>query len=347
MGSGPPAVRRGLTMRERACRRLRHPFRQPRRPRQSGIALITVLWLTVLLTVIASSFAFSMRSEALAARNALSLAQARAAADGAIERTAFELQRPRNLADVWSPDGQPHTWQEGEAAITTTAVDESAKIDLNFAAEPLLKGLLQNVGGLDPDAAQKLVDAIGDWKDADDNRRPNGAEAAEYRDAGLKYTPANAPFETVGELQRVRGMTPALFARIGDSLTVYSRQAGINPLTASRTVLLALPNAAPEAVDPYIAQRREAIAAKLPVPPFPGAQGYAAGVVPVWRIRAEATVPDGVTFVRDAVLRPSGDPRRPIVALLWQEGVRNVPANPIASSGVDATGARTDGKRTQ
>jgi type II secretory pathway component PulK len=35
---------------------------------QRGIALILALWLTVMLTVIASGFAFSMRSEALAAR---------------------------------------------------------------------------------------------------------------------------------------------------------------------------------------------------------------------------------------------------------------------------------------
>ena len=75
---------------------------------QSGIALIAVLWLTVMLTVIASGFAFSMHGEAVAARNALSLAQARAAADGAVERVAFELTRPRNLADVWQPDGTVH-----------------------------------------------------------------------------------------------------------------------------------------------------------------------------------------------------------------------------------------------
>ena len=62
---------------------------------QRGIALIAVLWLTVLLTVIASGFAFSMHGEAVAARNALSLAQARAAADGAVERAAYELSRPR------------------------------------------------------------------------------------------------------------------------------------------------------------------------------------------------------------------------------------------------------------
>jgi len=44
------------------------------RDAQSGIALVLALWLTVLLTVIASGFAFSMRTEALAVRNAVSLA---------------------------------------------------------------------------------------------------------------------------------------------------------------------------------------------------------------------------------------------------------------------------------
>src|ERR1700704_6481478 len=67
---------------------------------QRGIALIAVLWLTVLLTVIASGFAYSMRGEALAARNTMSLAQARAAADGAVERMAFELSRPRVSPEV-------------------------------------------------------------------------------------------------------------------------------------------------------------------------------------------------------------------------------------------------------
>src|SRR5262249_9326365 len=143
-------------------------------------------------------------------------------------------------------------YQEGDAWITSVAVDESAKIDINTAADVLLKGLLQHIGGLDQDAAQKLLEAIADWRDADDLRRPNGAEEPEYRAAGLKYRPSNAPFETVGELQRVLGMTPELFAKIADSLTVYSRQPGINTATASRDVLLSLPNATPEMVDAYI-----------------------------------------------------------------------------------------------
>lgn len=286
---------------------------------QRGIALIAVLWLTVLLTVIASGFAFSMRGGALAARNTMSVAQARAAADGAVERVAFELARPRNTPDVWLPDGRVRTWADGEIAIASTAVDESARIDLNSAADPLLKGLLENVGGLDPDTSDRVLDAILDWRDADDLKRPNGAEADDYRAAGLKYVPTNSRFESVGELQRVLGVTPALMARIGGSLTVYSQQRGINPATAPRDSLLALPGVTPDQVDSFIASRSDALANQLPVPPFPPAQAYG-GSSPVWRIHVEARTPDGVTFARDAVVRQQNDPRQPMLVLLWQEG---------------------------
>jgi general secretion pathway protein K len=305
--------------------------------RQRGIALILVLWLTIMLTVIASGFAFSMRSEALSARNAMSLAQVRAAANGAIERTAYELSRPR-YPSAWASDGQPRQWQEGDITIVATAVDESAKIDLNTASELLLKGLLEHVGGTEPEATARLVDAILDWRDPDDFKRPNGAEEADYRAAGLKQKPANVSFETVTELARVLGVTPAVYARIADSLTVHSRQPGINAMTASRDVLLALPTATPETVDAYIQQRADALANKLPVPPFPAASGYAAGAVPVWRIRAQATAPDGVTFAREAVVRPSGEARRPLISLAWQDGI--TAAAPSLSATEPGVGAR-------
>src|SRR5438132_7544734 len=236
------------------------------RERQRGIALILVLWLTILLTVIGGSFAYGMRNEAVAARNSLSLAQARALADGAIYRTVFELMRPRTLVDVWSADGTVHVWDESGSRIAVNALDESGKIDLNTAPDGLIKGLLTTAAEVDADTAARLIDVIDDWKDADDLRRPNGAEAPDYQAAGLSHKPANAPFESIAELQRVLGMTPAIYGRIADSLTVHSRMAGINPAFASRAVLLAVPGATPEIVDTYIAQRRDALAAKLPAP---------------------------------------------------------------------------------
>ena len=302
VGPGPTNLYEGVVMRER------------------GIALIAVLWLMVLLTVIASGFAFSMRGGALAARNTMSVAQARAAADGAVERVAFELSRPRNLPDVWLPDGRVRSWTDGEIAITATALDEAARVDVNFASDPLLKGLLENVGGLDPDTAERVLEAILDWRDVDELRRPNGAEADDYRAAGLKYVPTNAKFEAPGEVQRVLGVTPGLMSRIAGSLTVYSRQRGINPATAPRDSLLALPGVTAEQIDAFIASRSEALANQLPIPPLPAAQAFASAAMAVWRVHVEAVTPDGVTFARDAVVRPQSDPRQPMVVLLWQEG---------------------------
>ncbi len=303
---------------------------------QRGIALVLVLWLTILLTVIASGFAFSMRSEAIAARNAISLAQARAAADGAVERTMLELSRPR-IADAWAADGTRRIWTENNIEFDVVAVDESSKIDLNSANDTLLKGLLTTTGGLEDQMAARVVDAIADWRDPDDLKRPNGAEEADYRAANLKYGPANAPFETVGELARVLGVTPEIYARVAGSLTVYSRQPGINAMTASRDVLLALPGVTADVVDDYLERRRLAIDSKLPPPPFPAAQAFGTGPVPVWRVHAEAKLPDGVTFVREAVLRPSSDVRRPLVALVWTEGVRLPAAAPPGAPAQYAT----------
>jgi general secretion pathway protein K len=314
---------------------------------QRGVALVMVLWITVLLTVIGGSFAFSMRNGALASRNAVSLAQVRAAADGAVERATFELLRPRTT-ESWRADGREHRWQDGGIAVVASARDEASRIDLNTAAEALLKGLFTNLGGLDDAQASAMVDAVVDWRDPDDARRPNGAEAADYRAANSRYLPANHRFETVSELSRVHGMTPALYARVAGTLTVHSQQAGLNALTADREALLALPNATPEAVDEYIAARDEALAANLPPPPFPPAQGFLAGAGPVWRVRAQATAPDGVTFVREAVVRATADPRRPFYALLWIEGERPPPpaasapasAATTTSLGLDADDAR-------
>ena len=314
----------------RRATRVRRNRRRPGAPgTQRGIALVLVLWLTILLTVIASGFAFSMRGEAIAARNAISLAQARTAADGAIERTLYELSRPR-VPDAWAADGARHAWTERDVQYLTTAVDESSRIDLNYANELLLKGLLTSAGGLDDQAAARVYDAILDWRDADELRRPNGAEEADYRAANLSYGPANAPFETVGELARVLGVTADLYKRVAPNLTVFSRQPGINAMTASRETLLAIPGVTPEIADDYIERRRLALENKLQPPPLPQAQAFASGAVPVWRIHTEATLPDGVTFVREAVVRPMTDPRRPIVALAWTEGAR-LPA--LASDG--------------
>lgn len=287
---------------------------------QRGVALVLVLWALALLTVIAGSFSFSMRTEAVLAQNLVATAQARALADGAVHRGIYELLKPDADAAKWKPDGKIHEWEAGEAKIRVMITGESGKIDLNTASDVLLKGLLQS-GGLGEEESLALLDAILDWRDADELPRPNGAELADYVAAGSKYAPSNAPFVTMEELQQVKGMSPALYRNIRGALTVFSGQPGINPALASRQVLLALPGVEAAQVDAYIAQRQEYIDSGQAPPPFPLASGFAsAGSGTAFFLRAEVKLGSGGFFVREAVVILAQDRKRPFRILSWKEG---------------------------
>ena len=201
--------------------------------RQQGVALILVIWVSVLLTVIASSFIVERRTETLIVRNSASMARAEAIADAGVHRALYEVYRTNNPTDAWKRDGTPYDWTFDGVPVRVEIRDESAKIDLNTASEALLRGLLLSVGLAD-DEASRLLDAILDWRDPDSLKRPNGAEEPEYRAAGLTYKPANAAFQTIEEIQLVLGMRPEIYRRIAPSITVFSRQVGVNPRSAAR-----------------------------------------------------------------------------------------------------------------
>jgi hypothetical protein len=60
--------------------------------------------------------------------------------------------------------------------------------------------------GLELEDAQAIADALGDWVDEDDNVALNGAEVAEYEQAGRINQPFNRPFYDISEVRLVRGM---------------------------------------------------------------------------------------------------------------------------------------------
>jgi general secretion pathway protein K len=287
---------------------------------QRGIALVLVLWAVTLLTVIAGGFAFSMRTSALVARNQAASAQSEALADAGVQRALYELFKPASDTQRWQGNGATHPWEFGGARIDVTIQDISGKIDLNTAVDDLLRGLLKNAG-LNDEQTSAMLDAILDWRDEDDLRRPNGAEASDYQAAGLHYKPANAPFTTVDELRQVLGMTPDLYARVADALTVDSHQSGVNAAIASRQVLLALPGADAASVDAYMAERQAAWDSNQVPPPFPPAAALLAGNNgSVYSVRAEAVQPDGAAFIRVAVVSINPSAVRKVAFLSWKEG---------------------------
>ena len=291
---------------------------------QRGVALVLVMWISVLLAVVASSFIMERHSEALVMHNSESMARAEAIADAGVQRAVWEMFRSDNSPDAWKRDGTPYQWSFDGAPVRVEIRDESAKIDVNTATDALLHGMFASIG-LSDDEATQLVDAIGDWRDTDSFKRPHGAEDADYRAAGLPYGPANAPFQAIEELQLVLGMRPEIYRRIAPMVTVFSRQPGVNPQLATRDVLLAIPGVTTEAVDQYIVQREAARQQGQPLPPFTQAGPYASSYTMVATVRSEARLDDGTVFAREAValLRPT--PRRVVTYVAWRESTAALP----------------------
>ena len=285
---------------------------------QRGVALVIVIWVSMLLLVIGSTFIFERRTEAMVVRNSVSLARAEAAADAGVQRGIFEMYRNDNPPERWQRDGTPHDWIFDGIPVRVELRDESAKIDINTASDPLLRGLLLTSGFKDEEAT-RVLDAILDWRDPDSLKRPNGAEEADYSAAGLTYKPANAPFQAIEELQLVLGMRPDIYRRMAPFITVFSRQPGVNPALAAREVLLAIPGITADVVDAYIVRREEARAQGQALPSLPQAAAFAAGNTMVASVRAEARLDDGAVFAREAValLRPV--PRKPVTFVAWRE----------------------------
>jgi general secretion pathway protein K len=212
------------------------PASNKRAPR--GIALIAVLWAVMLLALMAQSFTSDVRTETQLTRNLMANGEARALADAAVHAAIDRLLRERSDANR-AYDGSPYRTTLGGASVEVAIQDESGKIDLNAAPAQLLEKLFTG-SGMEPDAARALVDAVADWRDRDTLRRLNGAEQGDYRLADRPYEPKNKAFDSIAELRLVLGVSPSLFERIRDAITVHSRRRGIDPRSATPTVLAAL-----------------------------------------------------------------------------------------------------------
>lgn len=117
--------------------------------------------------------------------------------------------------------------------------DEERRLNLNTASEDVLHRLMQDAGGIEAGPALVVAHAIVDWRDADQDARPLGAENFYYQSLSPSYACKDGPFESVEEVQLVKGMTPALLAKIEPYLTVFgSGQVNLN--TAPAPVLRAL-----------------------------------------------------------------------------------------------------------
>jgi general secretion pathway protein K len=205
--------------------------------RSGGFALLVVLWTLVLIAFIVAHLTASGRTEMRIAGNLVADAVAEAADDGAIAAAIFNQLDP-NPDQRWPLNGE---WRElviGNSRVMVQLEDEAGRINPSAASPALLEALLRTTGS-DPESARRLAAAIGGWVGSELAQRPQNALLAEYRAAGLDYGPPGEPLETLDELGRVLGMTPAVLAAIRPHLTLFGPPQP-NPATADPVVAAAL-----------------------------------------------------------------------------------------------------------
>ena len=295
--------------------------RLPRR--QRGVALVIVLWAVALMTVLLGSFALIARTENMESRHVFDTVTARYDAEAGLERAVYEL-RNVDPSQRWVADGRPYEFDFEGAHVSVELTDETGKIDLNTADPVMLTSLFVSVG-VDLNRAQALADAIEDWRDPDDLPREQGAEANQYRAAGLNYVPRNAPFQTVSEVQQVYGMDYELYGKIEPAVTIYSSSGTPNPAYAPIEALRALPNMTEDLAQQIIALRQSTIPGQAPAQPLvlpDGTPIVANGGGVTYSVKSRAQLPNGVSTVLDASIRLGGigTSGRPYTVLRWRDG---------------------------
>jgi general secretion pathway protein K len=240
-----------------------------------------VLWTLVLIAFIVAHLAASGRTEVRIAGNLVADAVAQAADDGAIYASIFNQLDP-NPDQRWPLNGQPHELTIGNSRVMVKLEDEAGRVNPSLASPALLEALLRTTGS-DPESARRLAAAIGEWVGSAPTARPKNELLANYRAAGLDYGPPGEPLETLDELGRVLGMTPAVLAAIRPHLTLFGPE---EPNRAS--------------ADPVVATALAEIAQGASVPISPNQAPPDLFIV---RITAAAFGPGNARVTRSAIVR--------------------------------------------
>lgn len=218
-----------------------------------GIALLLILWALALLGTLALGFSFSMRTEAQAARNGIDDTRAYFQARTGVQRAAVLLSTlpPDNVLRMEIGG------KEGDASYEVRVENESGRVDINLVPEGVLLEILK-IGGLPEEEAERVRDAVLDWRDPDDTPRPRGAEAPDYAQLPEPVVPRNGKILAVEELRYVKGVTPEFFRRfLSRVFTVHGNSPRVNFLRAPEIVLRSLPGVSSEAAARIVARRGE------------------------------------------------------------------------------------------
>lgn len=243
-----------------------------RRRSAKGIALITVLLITAVITIIVAAMTTQQSVDIRRTANILDRNQAYTIARGG-ELFVDELIKADTTKDVdtlselslanYAINAVYESLDEGN--LSGELSDQNACFNINDLAvngtnSPVdiqrFKRLLSALN-LDPN----LADAAADWIDADNTPSyPGGAESDYYARLDPPYAIANRALMSVSELSAVKGFSPEVMTKLRENHDVCAlpKRSKININTASAEVLMTLaPGMTPAIAKAIIEQRSQ------------------------------------------------------------------------------------------
>lgn len=274
-----------------------------RRDHPSGYALVAAVASIAVFAAMALAMLTATRAAVVTGVAEVGQARAAAAADAGIALALAGLVTSDPGAR-WRIDGSTRKVEFAGAQLVIRVDDERGKVPLNLMDPPMATRLL-DAFGLEGEARDIARDSLLDWLDADDERRPHGAEDAFY--APLGYRPRNGAMASVGELRRVRGFDPALVTRMMPLLTVNFGRGNFEPSHATpRAIEIMMGD---EGAADLIDRRRELAGQRTAIDLTPDSELVAHPLM----ITSMASTPDGARAVRRQVIELTGAAVRPYV----------------------------------
>lgn len=274
---------------------------------ERGFILIIVIWMLAFLSLAALAVTRSVQSHIRQTTNHVQSRNAELLADAGVSLAILDLVKSQGRGDgrAGAPaaktrrfpiDGSTTQCQLDDAVLSISVQDTGGLISLSTGSERLFQALFLGLGAT-LDTARRVTDTLIDFRDADDLRRPSGAEKSDYATAGRTLGPKNEPFEAFEELHQVLGLDAKLISAMKPYVTVHSGTAGLDPrVTAAALAELVTLGAAQLPDTPLTTPRFGATNAVLPSDFVIGSTQRS------FSISVHAEIPNSTVYARDAVV---------------------------------------------
>jgi type II secretory pathway component PulK len=228
---------------------------------QRGFILVATLWILAVITIAAAYFAERVgrtieqtRQKQETTEQLVEFSNTRADVLFRLGTTTISLFGLGEQPGI----GLDNRAYRGSGSDIVRLQDERGLLSVNFVDPNLLTRFLGELG-VPAEKRGPMIDTLMDYTDADDLRRLNGAEAAEYAALGLP-PPPNELLATPYQLKNIIGWRDQAGLWENQRLTSFittSRVNGFNPNTAPVELLASLPGSNRDIADVMVKIRKD------------------------------------------------------------------------------------------